>query len=341
MPANPTVVFTRPEEVAIEDREVPEPGPDEVLIETTRTLISIGTELTILAGRFPPGSAWADYGRFPFVAGYSNVGRVTAVGANVDPSWVGRRAASNGPHAQFVTAAAGPAASPARPIIHPEISDDEAAFFALAEIVMNGLRRGRIGWGESVVIYGMGLLGQLAARFCRLLGARPVVAVDVAPARLGLLPEDSGVIRVNPKERSLADVVKDATRGRLADVAVELTGNPALIPDEFASVRDQGRVIILSSPSGPTTLDLHDLCNARSISIIGAHAGSHPALGELDLPWTRPRHSELFFDLMAGGEIDVQPLITRRAPYTDAPEIYRGLLADRSQTLGVILEWGE
>jgi 2-desacetyl-2-hydroxyethyl bacteriochlorophyllide A dehydrogenase len=341
MSANPTVVFTRPEEIAIENRSVPEPGPDEVLIKTTRTLISIGTELTILAGKFPPGSAWADYGRFPFVAGYSNVGRVTAVGADVDRSWIGRRVASNGPHARFVTASAGASASPARPIVHPEIGDDEATFFALAEIVMNGLRRGRIGWGESVVIYGMGLLGQLAARFCRLLGARPVIAVDVAPARLALLPEDPGLVRVNPRERSLAEVVEEATRGRRADAAVELTGNPALIPDEFASVRNQGRVIILSSPSGPTTLDLHDLCNARSISIIGAHASSHPALGELDLPWTRPRHTELFFDLIAGKEIDLQPLITRRAPYTDAPEMYRALLADRSQTLGVILEWPE
>ena len=318
---NPTVVFTQPKTAVIEDRDIPSPGPGQLLVRTRRTLISTGTELTIFAGDFAPGSAWAEYAVFPFVPGYSNVGEVVEVGANVDRSWIGRRLANAGPHARFVLVPAGPAAQQARPLHRPEVSDDEAAFFCLAEVVMNGL------------------LGQLAVRFARLLGARPVLAIDTADTRLQLLPTDPGIIPVNPRRQNVADIVREATRGRLADVVIELTGNPSLIPDEFDSVRNQGRLLMLSSPAGATTFDFHDLCNARSITIIGAHVGSHPDLGEIDLPWTRQRHCELFFDLIADRDIDLQPLITHRAPYTDAPTWYHQLLADRSQLMGVVLQW--
>jgi len=336
---NPTVVFTQPKTAVIEDREIPSPGPGQLLVRTGRTLISTGTELTIFAGDFAPGSAWAEYAVFPFVPGYSNVGEVVEIGANVDRSWIGRRVANAGPHARFVLVPAGPAAQQARPLHRPEVSDDEAAFFCLAEVVMNGLRRSRLAWGESAVVYGCGLLGQLAVRFARLLGARPVLAIDMADTRLQLLPTDPGIIPVNPRRQNVADIVREATRGRLADVVIELTGNPSLIPDEFDCVRNQGRLLMLSSPAGATTFDFHDLCNARSITIIGAHVGSHPDLGEIDLPWTRQRHCELFFDLIADRDIDLQTLITHRAPYTDAPTWYHQLLADRSQLMGVVLQW--
>ena len=56
--SNPSVVFTEPGVVAFRDAPVPRPGPGEVLLRTRRTLISTGTELTILSGKFPPDSAW-------------------------------------------------------------------------------------------------------------------------------------------------------------------------------------------------------------------------------------------------------------------------------------------
>ena len=90
-----------------------------------------------------------------------------------------------------------------------------------------------------------------------------------------------------------------------------------------------------------TEFDFHDLCNTRSISIIGAHNASTAVRGELDLPWTHSRHTELFYDLIADKEIDLQPLISHRAPYTDAPTFYHQLLEDRSGLMGVVLEWPE
>ncbi len=332
---NPTVVFTAPGQVAVEDRPLPVPTAGQVLIQTRRTLISTGTELTILNGQFPPQSRWADYGRFPFVPGYDHIGEVVEVGPEVDRAWLGRKVGSYAAHAAYVLGR--PAAL--RPV-HREVPDEEAAFFTLAEIAMNGVRRGQVTWGETVAVYGLGLLGQLVARLCRLAGAALVIGVDVAPSRLTLFPAHTRMAALDPAQGDLIPKVQELTRGRLADVVFELTGNPEAIPGEFALLRRQGRMVLLSSPRGPTPLfDFHDLCNSPSYTIIGAHNSSHPAHETLQQPWTQQRHAELFFDLVAAGELEIAPLISHRLPFSEAPGIYAALRADRSQAMGVILAW--
>jgi|YNPNPStandDraft_1061719.scaffolds.fasta_scaffold22317_3 2-desacetyl-2-hydroxyethyl bacteriochlorophyllide A dehydrogenase len=333
--SNPTVVFVEPRRVTIEDRPRPVPGEGELLVQTSRTLISTGTELTILSGEFPPGSKWAEYGKFPFVPGYDHIGVVVEVGSKVDPSWLGRKVASYAPHAAYVTLR--PEA--VRPV-PAAIPDEEAAFFTLAEIVMNGVRRGEVRWGEAVVVYGLGLLGQLTARCCHFAGARPVIGVDVSEERLKRLPQAPGFQGVNPGRQNLVEIVREQTQGRMADVAFEVTGNPELIPREFEALKRQGRLVILSSPRGPTSsFDFHDLCNSPSYTLIGAHNSSHPPVETPSNPWTQKRHAELFFHLLASGEWEVKPLISHRAPYTEAPRLYEMLLEDRTQAMGVVLEW--
>lgn len=332
---NPTVVFTAPGQVAVEDRPLPAPGTGQVLIRTHRTLISTGTELTILKGQFPPKSRWAEYGRFPFVPGYDHIGTVVEVGPEVDRAWLGRKVGSYAPHAAHVLG---------RPSslrqINREIPGEEAAFFTLAEIAMNGVRRGQVTWGEVAAVYGLGLLGQLVARLCRLAGAGLVIGVDLAPSRLALFPRLPRMAALDPAEGDLVAKAQELTRGRLADVVFELTGNPEAIPGEFALLRRQGRMVLLSSPRGPTPLfDFHDLCNSPSYTIIGAHNSSHPGSETADHPWTQQRHAELFFDLVADGELEIAPLISHRLPFGEAPRIYAALLADRTQAMGVVLEW--
>jgi 2-desacetyl-2-hydroxyethyl bacteriochlorophyllide A dehydrogenase len=329
-----TIVFTGPNQVAIENLAMPAAGPGQLLVKTRRSLVSIGTELTALKADYPKGSNWEQRFPFPHRPGYSNIGEVMGLGEGTDKAWLGKVVASYGTHAQYVVVGTHEVV----PV--PEgVSEDQAAFFTIAHIVMNGLRRGKITWGESVVIYGLGLLGQLAAQFCHAAGARPVFGVDISDFRLGLLPEKTGMVPLNPTREKVADRVRDLTRGRMADVVIELTGNAGLIPSEFEPLRTQGRFVILSSPRGATTLDLHDLCNAPSYTIIGTHNFSHPAVATPDNPWTVPRHNELFFDLIRDKTISIERLITKRVSYQDAPQTYAGLLLDISREMGVLFEW--
>ncbi len=329
---NPTVVFPKPKTVIVEDKEIPRIKGDEVLIRTERSLVSIGTELTILSGEFPPQSYWANYGKYPFTPGYDNIGMVVDAGPDADRSLIGKTVASYSPHAMYVSA------SQKDIMLVPQgVSMDEASFFTIAEIVMNGVRRSQLSFGESVVIYGAGILGQLTARICKMAGAMPVIVVDVSDNRLEYLP--GNIVKINPLKQDVASEVERLTKGRMADIVFEVTGNQNLIVEEFKCLRRLGRFVVLSSPRGPTYIDLHDYCNAPSFTIIGAHNMSHPPVETLNNPWSRRRHVELFFDMLQNGELDVSKLITHKVPYKDAPEIYGQLLKDRTKALGVILVW--
>lgn len=331
---NATIVFERPRVVKIDRAELPRPKRGEILVETIVSLISTGTELTILSGEFPEQSVWARYGKFPFVAGYSNIGRVAQAGDDVDRGWIGRRVATRSPHAAWVTAPLAAAV-----VVPDEVRDEEGAFFAIAGVVMNSIRRAELKWGETVVVFGLGILGQLAVRFAELAGAGRVFAVDVASPRLGLLPRTTAVVAMHAREGDLRARIRDANHGRLADVAFEVTGDPKLITDEFKVLRAQGRFIVLSSPRGPTQFDFHDLCNAPSFTIIGTHEMSAPPSATPDNPWTSQRHYELYFDQVMERRIQVDSLISHRVAFKDAPDMYARLLTDRSEAMAVILDW--
>jgi 2-desacetyl-2-hydroxyethyl bacteriochlorophyllide A dehydrogenase len=329
---NPTVVFPEPREVAIEDRERPEPGEREVLIGTETTLISTGTELTVLSGDYPDGSVWDDYGTYPFEPGYANVGRV--VDADGTHLAEGDRVATWAPHAKYVTA---PADDCVR--VPDDISDERASLFAIAQIAMNGVRRGRVDWGETVAVYGLGIVGQLAARVARVAGAERVVGVDVASERVSYLPDESGVTGLDPTASDPAVAVDDLTNGRMADAVFEATGNPEAIPEEFDVLADQGRLVLLSSPHGETSLDFHDAVNAPSTEILGAHQTSHPPTATAADPWTKDRHVELYVEYLRQGRLAVDELFSHVRPAAAAPALYESLLDDRTGAMAVRLEW--
>lgn len=332
---NLTVIFSEPSEITWQESDIVAPKEHELLVKTQRTMISLGTEFSVLERKnVTEGSAWDNYAKFPFEPGYANIGTVTEVGSALDKAWIGKTVASYGVHAKYVLVEEQDAR-----IVPPQINIDHATFFVFAEIVMQGIRRGKIMWGDAVVVYGLGILGLLAAQFCRLSGAKPVFAVDIIPSRLERIPNDVGLYAINPQKDDLLGIVKEVTKGRLADVVIELTGVAELIPKEFDVLKHQGRFIVLSSPRGMTHFDFHDLCNWPSYTIIGAHNYSHPKHESLENPWTNLRDAEYFFDMVADGEIELENLITSRINYTEAVDFYYKLLKDRSDEVGIIINW--
>jgi len=330
------IVFRKPGVVAVEEAEVPKPGPGQVLVKTLVTLISTGTELTLLSGRFPKGSVW-DRIKYPFLPGYSNCGVVVETGPGVKEFKPGERVVSQAPHSEYATV------NVKRVYKVPEkVPEEEAVFAVLAAIVMNGVRLARIALGECVAVVGMGLLGQLACQFSRLCGGFPVIAIDLSDKRLEVARKLGAMATVNPRKDDVKRAVFEYSKGRGADVVFEVTGNPEVIPWELDLLRRQGRLIVLSSPRGPTKLDFHDYVNWPSRVIIGAHASSHPEFETPYNPWTFRRNVELFFDLLVEGVVNVRDLVSEIHPWTEAETVYRRLLdplGERLQTLGVLLDF--
>ncbi len=330
------VIFAGPKQVETEEHEVGPAGPGQIVARTLATTISTGTELTILSGDYPPVGNWANYARYPFVAGYSNCAQVVEVGEGVDRFAVGDRVMAYAPHASYISL-------PAERVlgrVPAEVSHEEASTIALGLIAMNGIRRAGLEFGEGVVVYGLGVLGLLVVQMARLAGCRPVIGVDIADQRLQWAKE-LGADAVISGDGDVPGQVREATGGHMADVVFEVTGNPAVIQEECRVLRRFGRAVILSSPRGPTSFDFHDFCNGPSITIIGAHNGSTPQCETVFSQWTWARNTELYVKLIADGELRVKDMVSHRFPAAEAPEVYRRLLEDRGWAGFLILEWSQ
>ena len=328
------VVFTSALKVDLLERSVRELAPHELLIQTRLSLISTGTELTVLRGNHTPGSHWDQAFSYPWDAGYCNVGVAVKSGKAVSRIKAGDRVASTGPHASvFIISEADCS------IIPDKVSDDEAVFATIAQIVMQGVRQAKITLGENAVVCGLGLLGQLTVALARHAGAWPVIGVDLEPFRRQMALE-MGATAVNGIE-SAAENIGLLTDHLMADVLFEVTGNPKAIPSSLAWVRRLGRFILVSSPTGPTTVDFHDLINARGTVIIGAHNYTHPMVANEYNRWTRQADTELYLRLAEAGLLKVSRLITHRFLSARAPDAYKQLLNNRASSLGVILDWKE
>jgi 2-desacetyl-2-hydroxyethyl bacteriochlorophyllide A dehydrogenase len=328
------VIFPKPRHVVLEPQEVADPGPGQVLLRTERTLISTGTELTAMSGDFPPNSAWSNYIQYPVPVGYSSVATVLKVGEGVDQVQVGDRVGSTANHASY-------ALHPARHLWSLPVGvDSEAASFAtLAEIVLGGVRLSRLALGESVAIIGAGLLGQLVTQFCRAAGAWPLIVIDPAKERLRTAKEHGATHILPMLGEEAALEVKRLTKGRMADVIFDVTGNPPAMIGAVKLARRMGRVVLLGSPRGPVTIDLHNEVHTFGLEIIGAHNSTHPAAETPHTPWPMDRDVELFLEWQEAGRVDVRPLITHRYSWRQAPDAFLMLQEDRSRALGVVLDW--
>lgn len=326
------VVFTDRLRVDIRERDLPEPASHEIQVRTACALISTGTELTVLRGQHTPGSVWDKLFAYPWDAGYCNVGTVIKAGSEVTKFKAGDRVSSTGPHADFFNI------SEADCLLIPEkVPDDEAAFATIAQIVMQGVRQAGITLGENVAVCGLGLLGQMTVALARHVGAWPIVAVDLELFRQQLAKGLGATVASGPDQA--AEIISNLTEDRMADVVFEVTGSPVVVPKAIEWTRKLGRFVMISSPTGPTTIDFHDLVNARGTVIIGAHNYTHASVANEYNRWTRNADTAYYLSLVGAGLIKCESLITHRFSWREAAAAYDQLLNDRSATLGVILEW--
>jgi len=336
------VVCQGPGRVVLEERQLPDPGPGQLLIRSRVSLVSVGTELTTVRGQWPEGAFWRRITRYPGDLGYSLVGQVAAVGTGVTGFAIGDRVGANAPHgtAALVTLQHAPLERPNVLPIPPEVDDEAAAFGALALVALNAVRLARIELGDTVAVVGLGVVGQLCCRLARLAGARRVIALGHRPGHLLAARAGKATVAADPREVDVLALVREHNHGALADVVLESSGSASAIDLALHLARRRGRVVLAGSPSGPVNLELHETVHGQGIQLIGAHISTLP-FGDLPLQagWSLERAMRLFWDLLSDGTISVAPLISERVPGPAAPALYERLLADRGDALGVLLDW--
>ena len=357
----------------IADVPVPQLRPGGVLVRTTHSVISVGTEHATLetGAKSLPAKALhrpelvrkaLDTAAKEGIArayakvrsrlsearplGYSAAGIVEAVGPGVEELSIGDRVACAGAeyasHAEWNWV---PKNLTAR--IPDGVSDEHAAFSTLGSIALHGVRQAEPGIGEWVGVIGLGLLGQLAVRILRAAGVN-VVGVDLDPVRVRI-GRDGGA-HAFPRTDPLDVAVRQLTEGRGLDAVLLAAAVVSADPVELAGTlaRDRARVVALGAFPIEIPRALYyekelELRLSRSYGP-GRYDRSYEE-GGVDYPlgyvrWTEGRNLAAFLDLLASGAVRVEPLVTHRFPFARAEDAYELIMrGGPTEGLGVVLEY--
>ena len=354
-------------------RDVPKPicGDGELLVRNIHSVISVGTELKSLT----PGSssmlkmamkrkdlvelamrkAKKDgiLNTYNFAKsmmdnwwplGYSCVGEVIEVGRNITDisphdivACCGQDIAN---HAEYVTVPRLMAAK-----VPKDTDLRQAAFTTIGAIVTHALHRGEVSFGQNIVIYGMGLLGQIASRILQAAGCR-VIGIDIAQERIDSAPLHLGITSQNP-----VDDVMSFTNGIGADVVIVTAkaDTSEIVNNAMEMCRKKGKVVIV----GHVKLDLErkpfyekelDVLISRAYGP-GRHDPNYEQKG-LDYPidyvrWTIGRNMESFLNLLHDKKIDLSQLIEKEVAIADAEAAYTELQQKGKRPLTIMINYPE
>ncbi len=337
----------------LEEVPVPQVKAGAVLIQTTRTLVSLGTERMLVEfgkanlidkarqqpdrvkqvldkiktdGLQPTLEAVFNKLGQPLPLGYCNVGRVVAVGRGVTEFAVGDRVASNGNHAEFVCVPKNLVAK-----IPDNVSDREAAFTVIGSIGLEGIRLLKPEFGETIVVVGLGLIGLITAQLLVANGCR-VVGIDFDQQKIEMA-RAKGVLAVNPaKGADPVQFVHEITRNVGADgvIITASTQSDEVIHQACEMSRKRGRIILVGVIGMNMRRDdfyKKELTFQVSCSYgAGRYDEEYENKGQ-DYPiayvrWTEKRNFETILHAISSGSLDVASLITEEVDLKDYDRIY-------------------
>jgi 2-desacetyl-2-hydroxyethyl bacteriochlorophyllide A dehydrogenase len=313
--------------VIVEPFDVPAPAAGEVLIATTTSLISPGTERAFFLG-LPNTNA-----PYPLYPGYSNIGRVVAVGTGVSGVAVGDRVATPAAHASHVIVSA------ARCVpVPPDVPDESACFFNLIAIAMQGVHKARIELGESVVVIGAGLIGLFALTLARLNGGLPVIGVDRDPARFTLVRQLADAAFA--ADNQLPTALRDYLHADGAAVVIEATGAGAPILIAFQIAKSRGRVVLLGSARDDVNgVNFYRDVHRKGLTVIGAHEITRPSHESFPGWWTQVEEQRTALKLLALERLTTHALISHHFSWRDFPAAYELLRSWDTAALGMVIRW--
>lgn len=302
-----------------------------MLVETLVSAISPGTEMLFYHGQAPLDlpidatiSGLTGQVAYPLKYGYACVGRVTAVGANVDPAWQGRLVFAFHPHeSHFV-------ATPAALLVIPsQISPEQATFLPNMESAVNFVMDGQPMIGERVMVWGQGVVGLLTTALLACFPLAELITVEQHMLRSSLSQHYGAKQTLTPTE-----VMPQTTEQ--VDLAFELSGNPAALDQAIAHTGFDGRIVIGSwYGQRRATLDLGGAFHRSRIRLISSQVSTlAPAwLGR----WSKARRHATAWTMLE--QVDVAKLITHRFKFQEAAQAYRLIDQHPEEVVQVLLTY--
>ena len=352
--------------------ELPSPTvkPGQLLIKTTRSLVSLGTERMLVEfgkanliqkakqqpdkvkmvlnkiktdGLLPTLENVFSRLEQPLPLGYCNVGEVVAIGDGVSGFKIGDRVASNGKHAEFVCI-------PQNLVAHipDNISDEEATFTVIGSIGLQGIRLLNPTMGETIVVIGLGLIGLLTAEMLLANGCK-VIGYDLDDTKVEIAKK-KGVIAFNPlKGNDPVKLVQNHTNNLGADgVVITASAKTNEIISQAAEMsRKRGRIVLVGVIGlNISRADFYEKELSFQVSCSygpGRYDDDYEFKG-IDYPlpyvrWTEKRNFETILQLISSGKLGVKDLISEIIPLDEYGRVYNNI--GELKTIASILKYKE
>jgi 2-desacetyl-2-hydroxyethyl bacteriochlorophyllide A dehydrogenase len=328
-----SLYFTAPRCAELREDAAPAPALGQVRVRTLLSAISPGTELLIYRGEAPAqmtaDASIAALGgglHFPLNYGYSCVGVVDALGADVPAEWIGRRVFAFNPHEDVFVADVGELQ-----IVPDDVANDDAVLLPNMESAVNFVMDAHPWIGERAVVVGQGVVGLLTTA---LLSRMPLTSL-ISVEKLALRREWS--MRMGAHESiDPSDADAFARIGEQSDVTFELSGAPAAVDTALAVTGYGGRVILGSwYGAKPVTVDLGGRFHRSRIRLEASQVST--LAPELGARWTKQRRLDVAWRMLR--EVRPSQLISVRLPFDEAAQGHRMLDERSADVLQVIFEY--
>jgi len=339
-------------QVRLVDEPPPALGPRQVRVRTLYSGISAGTELTAYRGtspflrkRWDPGQRLfqEEEGdgslRYPLTTwGYEEIGEVVECGAelaNSDDLSPGTRVYGTWGHRSQVVI---DAATARQRVLAADIEPLLGIYSHIGSIALNAVLDTAVRLGETVALFGLGVVGQLVAQLLHRAGARVVGVDGIAQRRETALA--LGLDTALDPAEGVAEAIREITAGRGADVCVEASGSTRALHEATRACAYGSRVVAVGFYQGDAAgLFLGEEFHHNRISLVCSQIGGVAV--ELQQRWDRLRLEHTFMDLAARGDVRCTPLITHRVAAHDASSIYELLDAHPHEVLQAVLDFRE
>ena len=324
------VVVVKNEEVSLDTL-----GPNEAIIQNEASIISAGTELSRVFA-LKPGVT------FPVRLGYGSVGRILRKGAGLTEYEEGDLVYYLGSHASLQRFT-GNGDSQWNHFfkVPPGLDAVEASLVCMIAIALTGPNDSEVKIGDSVAVFGLGVVGLLAALLYQINGAR-VIGLDPVESRCELAKELGIRETIDCAPVEQAEAVKALTEGLGADIAVDAVGHSSVIATAIQAARPYGQVVLLGTPRVAAEGNLTDIFNPihmKMLTVRGALANSVPLKPTPGIKLSFERNYRTAFDLMLSKQIDASKIISHVVRPEDAELAYHGLYYDKEHYRCVVIDW--
>ena len=293
------------------------------------SLMSPGTETTILHRRYDPETHFADMFSFPQLqTGVQTVAVVEAVGDNVKefaPGNVVFLRQGHGSH--HVINAEQCAAVPS----HMDLR--QACWTGLAKTAFRAAWIAPFAPGAHVLIVGAGPVGQMAVRWAAAMGCASIAVSDLSEHRLEHARRGGATMIVAGGLEVSRDMVASINEGAGPDIVVDSTGNAAVFHEALGMTARFGKLVLLGDTGYPARQCLSSAVMTRGLTIQAVH-DSHDRDG-----WTQRKVDEHFFSKVAGGSFTLDGLIEREFAPEECRHAYELADSARDNVVGILFDW--